>query len=120
MVDKNLPVRYIAGAMEDHPLSLFAGHALSLGALAGYFAGNLPALATVAALIWYVLQIWESQTRARLWIKLRHSVHPQPTELMLAVAADKAVIKVDEAAKAAATKILETANIVAKQDASSK
>lgn len=35
---------------------------LSIAAIAGAFVGLLPALAGLAGLIWYALQIWESKT----------------------------------------------------------
>lgn len=43
---------------------------ISASAIIGAFVGALPALAGLAGLIWYALQIWESKTvqkRVRLW-----------------------------------------------------
>lgn len=45
-----------------------AGHVLSLGAIVGCFAGLLPPLAALAAIVWYAIQIWESDT-VRAWFK---------------------------------------------------
>lgn len=46
------------------------GDVVSAGAIVGALMGLLPALAGVAAIIWYAIQIWESKTvqkHVRLW-----------------------------------------------------
>jgi TctA family transporter len=42
-----------------------AGHLFSVGAILGTFVGWLPGTATIIALIWYVLQVYESKTVQR-------------------------------------------------------
>jgi hypothetical protein len=37
-------------------------HTVSIGAIVGAIRGDLPEIAAVVALSWYVLQIWESRT----------------------------------------------------------
>ena len=46
------------------------GHGLSLLAIVGAILGMIPALAAVLAVIFYVIQIWESKT-VREWLKKR-------------------------------------------------
>lgn len=43
-------------------ISHWTGHILSLAAILATFAGWLPAIAALAGLIWYLIQIWESET----------------------------------------------------------
>jgi len=40
----------------------YAGDAVSAGAIVATFMGYLPALAGLAGLVWYIIQIWESKT----------------------------------------------------------
>ncbi len=49
-----------------HPVSL-AGDVLGAGAIVGTFLGYLPLAAAFLALIWYVIQIWESRTVQHWW-----------------------------------------------------
>ncbi len=49
-----------------HPVSL-AGDVLGAGAIVGTFLGYLPLVAAFLALIWYVIQIWESRTVQHWW-----------------------------------------------------
>ena len=50
------------------------GHMASIGAILGTLFGYLPYIAAVVAVIWYLLQIWESQTVQKWW-------HPNMTPL---------------------------------------
>lgn len=43
---------------------------VSLGAIVGALSGLLPPLAGLAAIIWYVVQIWESKTLIK-WRRVR-------------------------------------------------
>ncbi len=38
------------------------GHLVSMGAIVGTIVGLIPALAALAAVIWYVIAIWETKT----------------------------------------------------------
>ena len=60
-------------AMENQfDLSHIVGHVVSAVALIGSFAGLLPALAGLVALVWYAIQIYESST-VQLWIRTRRA-----------------------------------------------
>lgn len=51
-------------------LSHWIGHAVSSIAVVGAILGILPAAAALAGLIWYAIQIWESNTVSR-WRRTR-------------------------------------------------
>lgn len=51
-------------------VSYWLGHGLSLGAIAMTIAGVLPAVAALVAVIWYTIQIYESNT-AQKWLEKR-------------------------------------------------
>lgn len=56
----------------------YVGDTVSAGAIIATFMGVLPALAGLAGLIWYAIQIWESKTvqkRVRLWRNKRRAAH---------------------------------------------
>ena len=60
------------GPMENQfDVSHWIGHIVSLFALTGSMFGLLPAIAGVAALAWYVIQIWESRT-VQEWAQRRN------------------------------------------------
>lgn len=44
-------------------------HVISMGAIVGALTGMLPVLSAVGALVWYILQIWETKTVQSLWTK---------------------------------------------------
>lgn len=44
------------------PDAMLAAHAISLGAIVGTFTGLLPPLAALMAMVWYAIQIVESET----------------------------------------------------------
>lgn len=48
--------------MFDNLFVKWGGNAASVFAIIGTMAGWLPYIAAVAALVWYIIQIWESQT----------------------------------------------------------
>ncbi len=48
--------------MSVHPNMSPVGDAISLGAIIGTFAHILPHIAALVALIWYCLQVYESET----------------------------------------------------------
>ena len=53
----------MARVMENEfDLSHLLGHLFSAGAIIGTFSGWLPGIAAVVALVWYVIQIYESKT----------------------------------------------------------
>lgn len=56
--------------MDKHDVGTWAGHAISAGAIVGTLAGWVPVIAAVVALIWYLIQIFESAT-ARRWLAAR-------------------------------------------------
>lgn len=56
--------------MDSSNVSMWVGNALSIGAIIGSFAGWAPAIAAVVALIWYLIQIFESKTVQR-WMSER-------------------------------------------------
>ena len=49
-----------------HPIAVLAD-LISAGAILGTIAGDLPYVAAVAGLIWYLIQIWESRTIQHWW-----------------------------------------------------
>ena len=54
----------MARVMENElDLSHILGHLFSAGAIIGTFSGWLPGVAAVVALVWYVIQIYESKLR---------------------------------------------------------
>lgn len=65
MADHNT---FISGGIDVDKLM---AHAASLGVLLGWVAGALPALATIAALVWYAVQIYESDTFQRHVLRRR-------------------------------------------------
>ena len=81
------PADHAPGILDGLDLDHLVAHLLSLGSLVMVLVGWLPALATLAALVWYVLSIWETPT-VRGWFKRQGT----PTQHMaLAVkAVDKA------------------------------
>lgn len=54
------------------------GHLISLGAIFGWFADALPAIATLAALVWYAVQIYESDTFQRHVLRRRRKIDDLP------------------------------------------
>lgn len=50
------------GPKVEHNYVTDAVHAISLGTLMAAFTGFLPPLASVVAIVWYALLIWESET----------------------------------------------------------
>lgn len=56
--------------MDSNHINLWLGNALSLGAIVSTFMGWAPAIAAIVALIWYLLQIYESPTTQR-WLANR-------------------------------------------------
>lgn len=68
---------------------------VSLGAIVGALSGLLPPLAGLAAIIWYVVQIWESKT-CQKWRKLRRRRHRM---LRLALAAVDVQLAREESAR---------------------
>ena len=49
-------------------VAVTVGDAISLAAVLGSWVGLLPGIATLAALLWYGLEIWESDT-VQGWVK---------------------------------------------------
>jgi hypothetical protein len=67
-------VPIVDGLDLDH---LFA-HVASLGAIFATVVGWLPAIAAFVAVLWYIIQIWESKTVQRhihAWKEKRHARH---------------------------------------------
>ena len=60
------------GFENQFDMSHWAGHLISLFALTGSLFGVNPAIAGVAALIWYVIQIYESRT-IQDWVQKRNA-----------------------------------------------
>ena len=57
--------------MESNPIISWTGNLASLAAIIGAFAGWVPVLAALIALVWYTVQIFESRTFQR-WRRTRH------------------------------------------------
>lgn len=56
-------VATMKGTMDDQfTFMQWVGHSVSLAAIGGALMGLLPSIAAVAALIWYMLEIYESRT----------------------------------------------------------
>jgi len=53
-------------------LSHWTGHVISIVAVIGSLAGLLPAIAGLAGLIWYCVQLYESKT-VQHWLRTRRS-----------------------------------------------
>jgi hypothetical protein len=53
-------------AMHDAPISRVAMEIASLGTIVGTIFEWMPRFAVLLAVVWYVLQIWESNTMRRL------------------------------------------------------
>jgi hypothetical protein len=60
------------GIENQFDLSHWAGHIVSLFALTGSLFGIIPAIAGVAALVWYIIQIVESRT-VQEWLRKRNA-----------------------------------------------
>lgn len=54
----------------DHPVTYWIGNSVALGAIVSTIIGIIPAVAALLALIWYVIQIYESET-TKLWLAKR-------------------------------------------------
>lgn len=57
----------------QHPVVGIAGNVVSAATILASFAGWLPPLAALAAIIWYAIAIWESET-VRTWRQGREYV----------------------------------------------
>lgn len=57
--------------MEDHHITQWIGNGLSVGAIVSTVFGWLPAVGAIVAIVWYVVQIKESDTFKR-WSLRRH------------------------------------------------
>lgn len=53
-----------------HSIQAWIGNAFSLGAIAGALLGWVPTVAAIVGLVWYLIQIYESQTVQR-WLAAR-------------------------------------------------
>ena len=79
------------GTMENQfDVSHWIGHIVSLFALTGSMFGLLPAIAGVAALLWYIIQIWESRT-VQEWAVLRRQMADKLGAMMECATADDPV-----------------------------
>lgn len=77
--------------MEDQlDLSHITGHVISFFALAGSLAGILPALAGLVAMVWYAIQVYESQT-VRHWLANR-SMSKKAKRILTLRAKEKIII----------------------------
>jgi hypothetical protein len=77
--------------MEDQlDLSHITGHVISFFALAGSLAGILPVLAGLIAMVWYAIQVYESQT-VRHWLANR-SMSKKAKRILALRAKEKIII----------------------------
>jgi hypothetical protein len=53
--------------MDDFSIVAWIGHSFSTGAIIGTITGIFPPIAVLLAIIWYVLQIYESK-RVQMWL----------------------------------------------------
>src|SRR4051812_3750833 len=104
-------MRRFAGApMEQFDLGHWVGHILAPGVILGVLVGYLPAVAALAAFIWYLIQIYESETCQR-WLDKRRTqrklkrVTKLVTEHKILVAELDALAVVREARVVAADKV---------------
>lgn len=65
----------VANNLPDH--AVIAAHAISVAAILGTFAGWLPPLAALAAIIWYAINIYESKT-VQAWLAQRRGKSNAP------------------------------------------
>lgn len=117
--------------MIDHQRVLTAtADTVSAAAIVGSLMGYLPAIAALAAIIWYIVQIWESKTvqamlavrRARAYemkkfrsqLKLAHLDSQQIADLTVIHAAALAKQTLDDAAQKA-DQVIGRAEVVAAQ-----
>ena len=56
--------------MDHESLNVWTGNILSAGAIVGTVLGWVPAVAAIVALVWYLIQISESET-VRRWVATR-------------------------------------------------
>lgn len=78
------------GVTMNHEMSYWAGHAMSAIAVLGTLAGYLPAIAAIAGLVWYSIQIWESRT-VREWKVRRHERRVAALKAKLMIAEQKVI-----------------------------
>lgn len=69
--------------MEDHHIVQWVGNGLSVGALVSTIFGWLPAAGAVVAIVWYLIQIAESDTFQK-WRLRRHIKRVAKLEARLA------------------------------------
>ena len=86
-----------------HPVSL-AGDVLGAGAIVGSLLGYLPLAAAFLALIWYVIQIWESRTVQHWW---RNRVEIKRAKKLVRLRAKEKVLvaKIEALAKVRAARV---------------
>jgi hypothetical protein len=98
------------------PAFTIPGHAFSVGAVLGTFLGFLPptlaVVATALAILFYLVQIWESPTvqtwvKGREFVRLRQRQIAAAKRLAISQAAQAKALKVWQDAEAAALKVSE-------------
>ncbi len=94
------------GFENQFDLSHWTGHIISLFALTGSLFGVIPAIAGVAALIWYVIQIVESRT-------VQEWVHRRNARKIVKLQAELAALELRNAARAARQELSASAEVAA-------
>ena len=61
-------------SFSDHA-AVITAHTISLGAIVGSFAGIIPPLAALGALVWYVIQIFESSSVQKFAAFIKEKLH---------------------------------------------
>lgn len=97
MQDPDQPIHF------PHPMGL-TGDVLGAGAVVGSFLGYLPPAAAFLALIWYVIQIWESRT-VQHWWRNRQEVKKAKRLVRLRAKEKVLVAKIEALAKVRAARV---------------
>lgn len=124
-------MRRLASAPMDGNVDIqhWIGHSISAGALLGALTGLIPALAALIAVIYYIIQIYESDTvqkyldkRRRIWKARRVAKLRAQQKVLLAELEALEVIRVarDEAADKVAVATSEAAALLVNQKAHEK
>lgn len=94
-----------------------AGDIISAGAVIGTFLGYLPLMAAFLAMLWYVIQIWESRT-VQDWWRNRQEVRKAKKLVRLRAEEKVLVAKIEALAKVRAARVVARDKVVqAKVDA---
>ena len=104
----------------QHPVLGLVGNLASAAAIVGSLSGWLPPLAALAAIIWYAVAIWESETvqtwhKGREFVRLRKRQIAAAKRLKIAQDADAAALLAWQRAEAKALRVDQQAGLIQKE-----